>query len=196
MRLRKLAFEDEDVGLEDSTAAEAKIQRALADPIAPGLLAALPVATRAEEIYRALIEATAFGTRTIVEAFESRGVRVERLVACGGLPEKNQLLMQIYADVTGRDIRLADPLLTCSALGSAMHGAVAAGRARGGYDSIFEAAEHMARVEKRAYRPRPENREVYNRSFAEYRTLHDYFGRGANDVMKRLKALQRKQVSE
>ena len=101
-----------------------------------------------------------------------------------------------YADVTGRDIRLADPLLTCSALGSAMHGAVAAGRAAGGYDSIFEAAEHMARVEKRAYRPRPENREVYNRSFAEYRTLHDYFGRGANDVMKRLKALQRKQVSE
>src|SRR5207237_337799 len=75
-------------------------------------------------------------------------------------------------------------------------GALAAGRARGGYDSIFEAAEHMARVEKRAYRPRPENREVYNRSFAEYRTLHDYFGRGANDVMKRLKALQHKQVSE
>ena len=168
----------------------------LVDVELTGLLLGMTLATRAEEIYRALIEATAFGTRTIVEAFESRGVRVERLVACGGLPEKNQLLMQIYADVTGRDIRLADPLLTCSALGSAMHGAVAAGRAAGGYDSIFEAAEHMARVEKRAYRPRPENREVYNRSFAEYRTLHDYFGRGANDVMKRLKALQRKQVSE
>jgi len=168
----------------------------LVDVELTGLLLGMTLATRAEEIYRALIEATAFGTRTIVEAFESRGVRVERLVACGGLPEKNQLLMQIYADVTGRDIQLADPLLTCSALGSAMHGAVAAGRAGEGYDSIFEAAEHMARVEKRAYRPRPENREVYNRSFAEYRTLHDYFGRGANDVMKRLKALQRKQVSE
>jgi L-ribulokinase len=99
--------------------------------------------------------------------------------------------MQIYADVTGREIRLAKRLQTCSALGSAMHGAVAAGRAGGGYDSIFEAAEHMAQTQKLTYRPRREHHEVYNRLFAEYRTLHDYFGRGANDVMKRLKALKR-----
>jgi L-ribulokinase len=162
----------------------------LVDVDLTGMLLGMTLATRAEEIYRALIEATAFGTRTIIEAFESQGVRVEHLVACGGLPEKNQLLMQIYADVTGRDIKLAKRLQTCSALGSAMHGAVAAGRAAGGYDSVFEAAAHMAHVQKLTYRPRPAHHEVYNRLFREYQTLHDYFGRGANDVMKRLKAMK------
>jgi len=167
----------------------------LVDVDLTGMLVGMTLATRAEEIYRALIEATAFGTRTIIEAFESKGIRVEHLVACGGLPEKNQLLMQIYADVTGRDIKLAERLQTCSALGSAMHGAVAAGRAAGGYDSIFEAAEHMAHVQKLTYRPRPEHHEVYDRLFQEYQTLHDYFGRGTNDVMKRLKGLKRSSQS-
>src|SRR5471032_3032113 len=86
------------------------------------------------EIYRALIEATAFGTRVIVEAFESAGVPVRGLVACGGLPERNKLLMQIYADVTGLTIEVAASSQT-PALGSAMFGAVAAGAAAGGYDS-------------------------------------------------------------
>jgi L-ribulokinase len=167
----------------------------LVDVDLTGLLVGMTLATRAEEVYRALIEATAFGTRQIIEAFESKGVAVKELVACGGLPEKNRLLMQIYADVTGREIKLARQLQTCSALGAAMHGAVAAGRAGGGYDSIVEAAEHMARVQKLAYRPRSEHHEIYNRLFKEYQTLHDYFGRGANDVMKRLKALKREQVS-
>jgi L-ribulokinase len=167
----------------------------LVDVDLTGMLVGMTLATRAEEIYRALIEATAFGTRTIIEAFESKGIRVEHLVACGGLPEKNQLLMQIFADVTGRDIKLAEQLQTCSALGSAMHGAVAAGRAVGGYDSIFEAAEHMAHVQKLTYRPRPEHHEVYNRLFQEYQTLHDYFGRGTNDVMKRLKGLKHEQTA-
>lgn len=165
----------------------------LVDVDLTGVILGMTLATRAEEIYRALIEATAFGTRTIVEAFDSKGVRVEHLVACGGLPEKNQLLMQIYADVTGRDIKLADPLQTCSALGSAMHGAVAAGKARGGYDTIYEAAHRMAKVQNLTYKPRRDAHEIYNRLFSEYQTLHDYFGRGANDVMKRLKALQREQ---
>ena len=163
----------------------------LVDVDLTGMLLGMTLATRAEEIYRALIEATAFGTRTIVEAFDSKGVKVEHLVACGGLPEKNQLLMQIYADVTGRDIKLADPLQTCSALGAAMHGAVAAGKAAGGYDTIYEAARRMAKVQKLTYKPRKEAHETYNRLFQEYQTLHDYFGRGANDVMKRLKAMQR-----
>jgi len=167
----------------------------LVDVDLTGVLLGMTLATRAEEIYRALIEATAFGTRTIVEAFDSKGIRVEHLVACGGLPEKNQLLMQIYADVTGRDIKLADPLQTCSALGSAMHGAVAAGSAGGGYDTIAEAARHMARVQKLTYKPRPEAHEIYNQLYDEYHTLHDYFGRGSNDVMKRLKALKREQSS-
>jgi L-ribulokinase len=113
------------------------------------------------------------------------------VVACGGLPEKNKLLMQIFADVTGREIKLAKQLQTCSALGAAMHGAVAAGRAAGGYDSIFDAAEHMAHVQKSTYRPNPENHAIYSRLFREFQTVHDYFGRGANDVMKRLKALKK-----
>ena len=163
----------------------------LVDVDLTGMLLGMTLATRAEEVYRALIEATAFGTRTIVEAFDSKGIKVEHLVACGGLPEKNQLLMQIYADVTGRDIKLADPLQTCSAVGSAMHGAVAAGQAGGGYDTIYEAAKHMAKVQKLTYKPRQAAHEIYNRLFKEYQALHDYFGRGSNDVMKRLKAMKR-----
>jgi L-ribulokinase len=167
----------------------------LVDVDLTGVLLGATLATKAEEIYRALIEATAFGTRTIIEAFESKGVAVQNLVACGGLPEKNKLLMQIYADVTGREIKLAEQLQTCSALGAAMHGAVAAGRAAGGYDTIAEAAQRMAHVQKLTYRPKTENHAIYNRIFEEYRTLHDYFGRCSNDVMKRLKALRREQAA-
>jgi L-ribulokinase len=167
----------------------------LVDVDLTGMMLGVTLATRAEEIYRALIEATAFGTRQIIQAFETRDIEVKNLVACGGLPEKNKLLMQIYADVTGREIKLATQLQTCSALGSALHGAVAAGRSGGGYDSIFEAAERMARVQKLTFRPRPENHEIYSRLFREYQSLHDYFGRGSNDVMKRLKALKREQVA-
>ncbi len=163
----------------------------LVDVDLTGLMLGMTLATRAEEIYRALIEATAFGTRTIVEAFESKGITVNKLVACGGLPERNHLLMQIYADVTGREINLADPLQTCSALGAAMHGAVAAGQAAGGYDSIADAARQMARVQKLTFKPHGHCHEIYDKLYADYRTLHDYFGRGANDVMKRLKSLRR-----
>jgi L-ribulokinase len=162
----------------------------LVDADLTGMLLGATLATRPEDIYGALIEATAFGTRQIIEAFEARGVRIESLVACGGLPAQNRLLIQIFADVAGREIKLAERLQTCSALGAAMYGTVAAGRAGGGYDSIFEAAEHMARLQKLTYRPKPENHEIYNRLYKEYQTLHDYFGRGGNDVMKRLKALK------
>jgi L-ribulokinase len=164
----------------------------LVDVDLTGLLLGMNLATRAEEIYRALIEATAFGTRQIVEAFAGKGVAVRELVACGGLPERNLLLMQIYADVTGLEIKLADPLMTCSALGSAMHGAVAAGPEAGGYASIYDAARRMAHVQRKTYRPNPARHEIYNQLFREYQTLHDYFGRGANDVMKRLKELKRR----
>jgi L-ribulokinase len=110
-------------------------------------------------------------------------------VATGGLPDRNKLLMQIYADVTGRPIHIADTSQG-GALGSAMHGAVAAGKDAGGYDSILEASERMARLRDEAYHPIAENRAAYDQLYAEYVTLHDYFGRGANDVMKRLKALR------
>jgi L-ribulokinase len=154
-----------------------------------GLLLGATLATRPEEIYRALIEATAYGTRVIVDAFEANGVPVTELVACGGLPEKNKLLMQIYADVTGREFKISASKQT-PALGSAMFGAVAAGKARGGYDSIFDAAQYMARLKDEVYRPIPKNKQVYDLLFADYVRLHDYFGRGENDVMKRLKAIK------
>ena len=145
--------------------------------------------TRAPEMYRALIEATAYGTRVIMEAFESHGVAVNELVTAGGLPEKNPLLMQIYADVTGREIRIAGSRQT-PALGSAMFGALVAGKKAGGYDSIIDAAKKMARLNKISYKPNKGAQKVYDRLFTEYVTLHDYFGRGANDVMKRLKAIK------
>jgi L-ribulokinase len=97
--------------------------------------------------------------------------------------------MQIYADVTGRQISVAESSLT-GALGSAMHGAVAAGAKNGGYDNIMDAARCMARLRSQRFHPNPQNKAVYDSLFTEYFTLHDYFGRGANDVMKRLKALK------
>ena len=99
------------------------------------------------------------------------------------------MLMQIYADVTGRSIKISAAEQT-PALGSAMFGAVAAGSRAGGYDSIFEAARHMARLKDEAYRPIPENQKIYDRLFAEYLRLHDYFGRGENNVMKTLKQIR------
>lgn len=162
----------------------------LVDAGLSGVLLGLGLGSRAEEIYRALMEATAFGTRQIITAFESAGVPVTSLYACGGLPERNELLMQIYADVTGREIKLARELRIGSALGAAMHAAVAAGPAAGGHADIHAAARAMAGLHRRSHRPRAEHHAVYNRLFAEYQTLHDYFGRGANPVMKRLKALR------
>jgi L-ribulokinase len=161
----------------------------LVDVDLTGLLVGATLATTAPEIYRALIEATAFGTRMIVEAFDDNGVVVEELVAAGGLPEKNKLLMQIYADVTGRPFKIIKSAQG-PALGSAMHGAVAAGKAAGGYDSIQEAAAHMGGLKDEVFQPIPENQAVYDTLYAEYVLLHDYFGRGENDVMKRLKALK------
>ena len=161
----------------------------LVDVDLTGLLIGATLATKPEEIYRALIEATAYGTRVIVEAFEKNGVPVRELVACGGLPEKNKLLMQIYADVTGREMKVTASKQT-PALGSAMFGAVAAGKSAGGYDSIFEAARYMSHLKDEVYKPIKKNSRVYDRLFAEYLLLHDYFGRGANDVMKRLKKIK------
>jgi L-ribulokinase len=162
----------------------------LVDADLTGLLVGATIGTTAPEIYRALIEATAFGTRVIVEAFEAAGVPIEEIVACGGLPERNRLVMQVYADVTGRVFRLAASAQT-PALGSAMFGAVAAGAAAGGYDSIVDAATRMARLRDERYEPDPEHRDVYDDLYAAYRALHDHFGRrGGSTVMKDLKAIR------
>jgi L-ribulokinase len=166
----------------------------LVDVDLTGVLVGATLATRPAEVYRALIEATAFGTRMIVEAFESAGMAINEIVACGGLPERNPLLMQTYADVTGRVLKVGESL-QAPALGSAMFGAVAAGAATGGYESIIEATAHMARLRETEYVPNQAHNAVYDELFAEYRTLHDYFGRGPNDVMKRLKAIRARELS-
>lgn len=161
----------------------------LVDVDLTGLILGCTLLTKPEEIYRALIEATAFGTKKIIETFEESGVPIKELYAAGGIAEKNKLMMQIYADVANREIRISASPQT-PALGSAMFGALAAGKAQGGYDSIVEAAKHMSKVKEDYYRPIPENVEVYRKLYAEYNLLHDYFGRGANDVMKRLKKIK------
>ena len=110
-----------------------------------GLLVGATLATTAPEIYRALLESTAFGTREIIESFTSSGVPVNSIVAAGGLPERNQLLMQIYADVTNREYRVVRSALG-GALGAAMHGAVAAGSQAGGYSDIFRGIQTDGRT--------------------------------------------------
>ncbi|WP_147804114.1 ribulokinase [Alkalicoccus halolimnae] len=158
----------------------------LVDTELSGMMIGYTLLTKPEEIYRALLESTAFGTRMIVDAFHNRGVEVNELYACGGLPQKNPLLMQIYADVTNRKIKVADSKQT-PALGAAMFGAVAAGKDHGGFDNIYEAAAKMGRIKEEVFTPKEENVKKYNDIFQEYKRLHDYFGRGENDVMKRLK---------
>lgn len=161
----------------------------LVDVDLTGLLIGATLATKPEEIYRALIEATAYGKRIIIETFQKNGVPIHELIACGGLPEKNKLLMQIYADVIGLPFRVSASTQT-PALGSAMFGAVAAGKSAGGYDSIYDAAQKMAHLKDVVYSPNAKNQAVYEKLYAEYVVLHDYFGRGGNDVMKRLKAIK------
>jgi hypothetical protein len=161
----------------------------LVDADLTGLMLGYTLQTEAHEIYRALIEATAYGTRTIIDNFNAHGIPVTELYASGGLPERNRLLMQIYADVTGLPIHVSASGQT-PALGSAMFGALAAGTAAGGYDTIGEAALHMAHLKPEVFQPIPEHTAVYEQLYREYTQLHDYFGRGANDVMKRLKELK------
>ena len=161
----------------------------LVDADLRGLLVGMTLATRPPDIYRALIEGTAFGTRVIVEAFERAGLAVDGIVACGGLPDRNPFLMQVFADVTGREIAVAESR-QAPALGAAMFGAVAAGAAAGGHDSIVDAAASMAHLGGAAYVPRTEHREAYDVLFGEYVRLHDLFGRHGDDVMRRLKQLQ------
>ncbi|WP_078393614.1 ribulokinase [Shouchella patagoniensis] len=163
----------------------------LVDTNLTGLILGYTLQTKPEELYRALLEATAFGTKKIVDAFNDSGVEVNELYACGGLPQKNKLLMQIYADVTNLEIKVAASKQT-PALGAAMYASVAAGEASGGYATIFAAAEKMARINDYSYKPNPENVEIYKNIYREYSKLHDYFGRGENHVMKTLRSLRDK----
>ena len=161
----------------------------LVDADLSGLIVGLTLATEAPEIYRALIEATAFGTRVIIEAIEAGGVPIERLVASGGLPERNRLFIQIYADVTGRPWRIAGSG-QAPAVGAAMFGAVAAGPGAGGYATISDAARNMAHLRDEVIEPDPASLATYDVLFAEYVRLHDLFGRGIDPAMKTLKRLR------
>ncbi len=157
----------------------------LVDHELSGLVVGLTLATRPEDIYRALIEATAFGTRTIIDAFNDAGVPVTELVITGGLT-KNRLLMQIYSDIT----ELPLSIITSDqgpALGSAIHAAVAAGA----YPDVPTAAGVMGKVQRAVFSPIEDNVSDYRVLYEEYGALHDYFGRGGSKVMHRLKAIQR-----
>lgn len=157
----------------------------LMDSNLSGLLLGATLGTRPHEIYRALIEATAFGTRKIIEAFTGKGIVIDELHACGGLAQKNPLLLQIYADVTGRPIRVAASEQTC-ALGAAMHGALAAGI----YPDMEQASKKMVRSSTQTYQPNPVHKAVYDQLYAEYTRLHDTFGRAPNSPMKVLRRLR------
>jgi len=147
----------------------------LVDQRLTGLLMGQTLHTRAEEIYRALIEATAFGALTIINRFEEYGVRVSEVINCGGIAEKNPLLMQIYADVTGREMKISRSAQSC-ALGAAIAGAVVAGKETGGYDNFTAAQAAMCGIKQTIYKPIPENHQVYQQLYALYKQLHDAFG--------------------
>ncbi len=161
----------------------------LVDADLTGLMLGMTLQTNADEMYRALIEVTAYGTRIIVENFREYGVPVDEFVASGGISQKNTLAMQIYADVLNMPVHVA-AAAQGPALGSAMFAAVAAGKEKGGYDDIEGAVAAMAIAENIVYEPNEAAAKVYDLLFMEYRRLHDYFGRGENDVMKRLKRIK------
>ena len=154
-----------------------------------GLIMGMTLKTRPEEIYRALVEATAYGARTIIENFEKNGVPVEKVYACGGLSRKSELVMQVFADVLGREIYVSQRT-QAAAYGAAMHAMVAMGSGKGGYDSIEDAVAHLVRPAKKCWKPIPEHHRVYNELFGIYTELHDLFGRENPQWMRKLKELK------
>jgi L-ribulokinase len=167
----------------------------LVDQRLTGLLVGQTLHTRPEEIYRALIEATAFGALTIIRRFEDYGVAIDEVINCGGIAEKNPLVMQIYADVTGKEMKVARSAQTC-ALGSAIAGAVAAGA----HPRFAEAQKAMCGVKARSYKPNPAAHAVYKELYALYRVLHDAFGTKADPgslypVMKELLRIRDRELA-
>lgn len=156
-----------------------------------GVLVGCTLSTKAEEIYRALIEATAFGTRKVLDLFTEAGADIHTIIASGGIAEKNPLLMQIYADVLNREIRVSDTDQT-AALGSAIYASVAAGEEAGGYASIWEAVSKMSRLKDLVYHPNQEHAERYNTLYEVYCELVDLFDPSKSGVMNKLHQLRMK----
>ena len=164
----------------------------LIDQRLTGLLLGQTLHTHPAEIYRALIEATAFGTLTIINRFEEYGVKIDEVVNCGGIAEKNPMLMQIYADVTGREMKLSGSAQSC-ALGSAIAAAVV----DGSYKNFADAQKAMCSVKDIRYKPIKENQKVYSELYKLYKQLHDAFGLKESsgqisNVMKDLLAIKDK----
>jgi L-ribulokinase len=158
----------------------------LVDPLLSGLLVGQSLHTTAPEIYRALIEATAFGALRIIERLEEYGIKVDEIVTCGGIAEKSPFTMQIYADICNRPMKISRSAQTC-ALGAAIFGAVAGGA----FPDVPSAQARMTGVKNTVYAPNPANRAIYDQLYATYRELHDAFGTGVlASVMKRLRSIR------
>jgi L-ribulokinase len=172
----------------------------LVDPRLTGLIVGQTLHTTRAEVYRALIEATAFGARVIIERLQEHGVPIDRVVCCGGIAEKNPLFMQIYADVLGHPMHIAGSSQT-PALGAAISAAVAAGAAAGGHEGFDAAQLRMTSLKPSAFLPDPARTAVYDELYAIYRELHDAFGGVSpasatlGDLMKRLLAVRDRVVS-
>jgi L-ribulokinase len=177
----------------------------LVDPRLTGVILGQTLHTTRAEVYRALIEATAFGARAIIERLREYGVAVDRVVCCGGIAEKNDLFMQIYADVIGQPMLIAGSPQT-PALGAALSAAVTAGASAGGYAGWQEAQERMTSVKEKAFTPNPYAHAIYNTLYGMYRELHDTFGLPTaasakagvdlGSMMKRLLALKEQKAVE
>ena len=147
-----------------------------------GLLLGLDINTAPEEIYRALIEATAYGTRSIIDIYEQNGINIDSIYAAGGIAEKDEMIMQIYADVTGREIHISGTALAC-AYGSAILGSVN----ENGYKTLAEASSKMKKLKDLSYKPIKENAEAYNELYRTYKTLTEFFGEKESGIMEGLK---------
>ncbi len=159
----------------------------LGNPNLSGMILGLTLQTKPEEIYRALLEGTAFGARVILEAYREAGVAVEEIWICGGIANKNDLMMQIYADVLGLPLHVSR-CTQAPALGAAIYAAAAAGEG-----DIFRMVEAMGDRRCRIFEPNSNNQEIYNELYLEYKRLHDYFGKGENAVMERLRKIPKKE---
>jgi L-ribulokinase len=166
------------------------VRSPLMDAELSGLVVGLTLATTPAEIYRALIEATAYGTRWISQTFAEGGLPIQRVIAAGGLAEQNRLLLQIYADVLNQEVQIVRSG-QASALGAAILGAVAAGSDQGGYDEIQAAVTQMGGLKGARYRPQPEQVALYDQLYADYRQLAQFFGERGHGVMGRLRNLRR-----
>lgn len=154
----------------------------LKDSNLSGLLVGLTLKTKPEDIFKALIESTAFGTKLIIQNYQLENLKVNKIFACGGLPSKNKLMIQIYSDVLNMPIYIASSDEN-TALGSAIYGALAAGKENYGYDHINEAVKFMSKIKDEAVTPNSENNQIYEQMFITYKRLHDIFGEESNEIM-------------